>query len=102
MSDAWEDKRKAAEESYFAKKDAEALKGIKAHGASDARKSPISGEPMQPITVRGVQAFRCPSSGGVWFEKGCLEQMLQSISEATGSSESGWLGGLLSDLMKRD
>jgi Zn-finger nucleic acid-binding protein len=102
MSDAWEDKRKAAEESYFAKKEAEALKGIRAHGTSDARKSPLSGEPMQQIAVRGVQAFRCTSSGGVWFDPGMLEKLLKDISEQTNSTEAGWLSGLLNDLMKRD
>ncbi|NDC37054.1 MAG: hypothetical protein EBZ48_03260 [Proteobacteria bacterium] len=102
MSDAWDDKRKAAEESYFAKKEAEALKSIKAHGVSDTRKSPLSGEPMQPIAVRGVQAYRCSSSGGVWFEPGMLEKLLTGISQEGGSGETGWLSGLLSDLMKRD
>ena len=102
MSDAWEDKRKAAEESYFAKKEAEALKNIKAHGATEERKSPISGAPMQLISVRGTPAFRCAASGGVWFDAGKLEQLLEGISKETESSESGWLSGLLNDLLKRD
>jgi hypothetical protein len=102
MSDAWEDKRKAAEESYFAKQEAEKLQRLKTHGISAERKSPVSGETMQVFEVRGVQAFRCPTAGGVWFESGKLEELLRGISEETGAGSSGWLSGLLNDLMRRD
>lgn len=102
MSDAWDDKRRAAEESYFAKKEAQALQGLKAHGATDLRKSPVTGEPMQPITIQGSPAFRCESSGGIWLEKGVLEAMLEKLSESSKAGQTSLLGGFLSDLLKRD
>lgn len=44
--------------------------------------SPIDGSPMQQIIRNGIEIDRCPTSGGVWLDKGELEKLLSAIQEA--------------------
>lgn len=45
--------------------------------------SPIDGAPMRQIHRFGIEFDVCPSSGGVWLDKGELEKLLAFIKEET-------------------
>lgn len=92
MSDTWDERRKAKEDEFFAKENQKALQKLKSRAAGETRKSPITGEPMEQITIMGVTVDRCPTSGGVWLDKGELDQILEQ------SKESAGLQGFFKDL----
>lgn len=92
MSDSWDERRKAREDEFFAKENQKALKNLKARAAGESRKSPITGEAMEQISVLGVTVDRCPTSGGIWLDKGELEQILER------SKGEGGLQGFFKDL----
>ncbi len=43
--------------------------------------SPIDGSPMRQIHRYGIEIDVCPTSGGIWLDKGELEKILNLISE---------------------
>lgn len=43
--------------------------------------SPIDGSPMKQINRYGVSIDVCPSTGGIWLDKGELEKLLAIIRE---------------------
>ena len=43
--------------------------------------SPIDGSPMRQIHRYGIEIDVCPTSGGVWLDKGELEKILHLIRE---------------------
>lgn len=73
-NDAWKDREKAAEESFFAKENQLALERMK---NKEARKSPVSGQPMEQVSLHGVIVDRCAQTGGIWLDAGELEQLLK-------------------------
>jgi len=82
MTDSWDQMRKAKEDSYFDKKDKELLKQLATkRGEETARKSPITGEPMEQVSLHGVIIDRCPSSGGIWLDKGELEELVEIMKK---------------------
>ena len=44
--------------------------------------SPIDGSPMKPIHRFGIEIDVCPTSGGIWLDKGELEKLLSFIKQA--------------------
>ncbi len=77
MNDSWDERRRAKEEEYFNKKNAEALTRLKERkDAAKQRLSPITGEPMEELTIMGVVVDRCPTSKGIWLDAGELEEIL--------------------------
>lgn len=44
--------------------------------------SPIDGTPMQHINRFGIELDICPTSGGVWLDKGEIEKLIQFIKES--------------------
>ena len=77
-NDSWDDRRKAQEESYFDKQNRLALERLKARKETgQVRNSPVTGKPMEQITLLGVVADRCQESGGIWFDKGEFEQVVK-------------------------
>lgn len=88
MSNSWDEMRKAKEDSYFAAKEKEALERL---STKTKRISPVSGEPMEQITLHGVNIDRCPSSGGVWLDAGELEHLLK-IAHDEGVKDAGTQG----------
>ncbi len=77
MNDSWNERRKALENEYFEKKNQEALGRIKERVDSEKpRMSPITGEPMEQLTIMGVVIDRCPTSKGIWLDAGELEEIL--------------------------
>ena len=45
--------------------------------------SPIDGTPMRQIHRYGIEFDVCPSTGGVWLDKGELEKLIAMIREET-------------------
>ena len=96
MSDAWNDRKIAQEEQYFEKANKEALERLKKR--SSARPSPITGEPMEQVTMMGVTVDRCSKSGGIWLDAGELEQLMKA---SQGASGDGSLTNFFSSLFKK-
>jgi hypothetical protein len=90
MTDSWNDMRKAKEESFFERKNREALERLAGKVDDNARLSPITGEPMQKVALHGVIVDRCPTSGGIWLDAGELEQLLEQL-KAEDAGKEGWL-----------
>lgn len=43
--------------------------------------SPIDGQPMRQITRYGIEFDVCPSTGGIWLDKGELEKLIALVRE---------------------
>lgn len=43
--------------------------------------SPIDGSPMRQIHRYGIEIDICPTSGGIWLDKGELEKILHLMQE---------------------
>lgn len=99
MSNAWDDMRKAKEESYFDKKNREALERLsKKKEEAPAKLSPVTAKPMEQVVVHGVVVDRCPESGGIWLDAGELEQILEAAHHA--EEGHGWFTGFIKGLKK--
>jgi Zn-finger nucleic acid-binding protein len=44
--------------------------------------SPIDGSPMKQINRFGIELDVCPTSGGVWLDRGELEKLISLLKEA--------------------
>lgn len=44
--------------------------------------SPIDGSPMRQLQRFGIELDICPTSGGVWLDKGELEKLMALIKQA--------------------
>lgn len=90
MSNSWDEMKRAKEDSYFEGENRKALERLNARKAeqssSGPRRSPITGEPMEEATYLGVVIDRCPTSGGVWLDKGELESILEKSRGEAGES----------------
>jgi hypothetical protein len=103
MNDAWDELKKAKEEEYFMKQNQEALKRLKARKDSEEkpRLSPITGEPMEQLTMMGVVVDRCPTSHGIWLDAGELEQIIDFGKEdaAKGDNKGNAFTSFFSNLL---
>lgn len=45
--------------------------------------SPIDGMPMRQINRYGVEFDVCPTTGGIWLDKGELEKLIALVKEET-------------------
>lgn len=98
MGNAWDEKRKAAEESYFDKQNKQAMEKLARRVASESRKSPITGKPMTQRVVDGITIDVCADSGGVWLDAGELEALIQAAIEKAKNkdhSSGSWLASVL-------
>lgn len=43
--------------------------------------SPIDGQTMRTVRRHGIEIDVCPSSGGVWLDRGELEKLIEIIRE---------------------
>lgn len=52
--------------------------------------SPIDGAPMRQIVRNGIEIDVCPTTGGVWLDKGELEKLLALLRDdaVSGQAES--------------
>ena len=78
-----------------AKLDAERKKAEKAESAAHLNKCPRDGADLKEQHVENVKIDECPKCGGVWLDRGELDQ-LRRVNTARGVS-----GGVLSSLFKR-
>lgn len=88
MNDSWDERRRAQEDQYFEKANKDALLRLKeksGEGEPRVRLSPVTGKPMEQMTIMGVAIDRCRESGGVWLDSGELEEI---ISRSTGSNDA--------------
>ena len=97
MSNSWDEMRKAKEESYFEKKNREALERLSKKKDDKPRISPVSGQPMEQIVIHGVVVDRDPVSGGIWLDAGELEQLL-GAAQCSGGQGENWLTQFLRGL----
>lgn len=49
--------------------------------------SPIDGSPMKQIHRFGIEIDVCPTSGGIWLDKGELEKIMAMLREENISAE---------------
>ncbi|MCC6220794.1 MAG: zf-TFIIB domain-containing protein [Deltaproteobacteria bacterium] len=87
MTNAWDDMKRAKEDSYFEKKNKEALNRL-SNKQQQSRLSPITGKPMEQVVIHGVVIDRCQDTGGIWLDAGELEQLVEaSKNEKTEASK---------------
>lgn len=51
--------------------------------------SPIDGAPMRQINRYGIEFDICPTTGGVWLDKGELEKLIAFVKEETLQQDRG-------------
>ncbi len=49
--------------------------------------SPIDGSPMKQINRFGIEIDVCPTSGGIWLDKGELEKLMIILKEESGNDQ---------------
>lgn len=49
--------------------------------------SPIDGSPMKQVNRYGIEIDICPTTGGVWLDKGELEKLMSLVQEAVNDDE---------------
>lgn len=50
--------------------------------------SPIDGSPMRQIHRYGIEIDICPTSGGVWLDKGELEKIIHLLQEDAANEQT--------------
>lgn len=73
MANLWDERKKALENEYFHKEEKEKIEKMRA-GEREAmirdlckNRCPKCGDPIEPMTFRGVPLDKCPGCGGVWL-----------------------------------
>lgn len=98
-SDGWDEMKRAKEEAYFDRQNKEAMDRLKNRQQQKPRLSPITGQPLEQVTLQGIVIDRCPTSGGIWLDAGELEQIIKlSKEQNAGKSDytmEKFFGGLL-------
>jgi hypothetical protein len=73
MTNAWDDRKKALENEYIFRHEKELLEKKKVDVEESLAREhcknrcPKCGDPIRPVTFRGVPLDRCPGCGGVWL-----------------------------------
>ena len=89
MSDIFDDRKKALEEDYFRRKEQESIEKLRQKMAAEEQaqaeeakrlECPRGDGKMTTLTFEGVEIDRCDVCGGVWLDKGELEQLRQKES----------------------
>ena len=96
--DAWEARKRAQEEMYFAKENEMALQRLQ---GKEKRKSPITGEEMEQLVYKGAVIDRCPTSKGIWLDEGELEQIIEVALREHGikdADKTSWIKGFFDTL----
>jgi hypothetical protein len=93
--DALDERRKLLEEEYFVKANAESLKRLNDQNRKRPLKSPVTGEDMVTAALMGVVIHKCEKSGGIWLEKGELEEIIKHVKE---SEDENWFSKFIHKL----
>jgi Zn-finger nucleic acid-binding protein len=83
MTDSWDERRRAQEDTYFDKVNQESLARLSRKQAGAKRKSPVTGLPMEHIVAYGAVIDHCTTSGGVYLDSGELEQILAAAKDSS-------------------
>lgn len=51
--------------------------------------SPISGEPMKQVIREGIEIDVCPTTGGIWLDKGELEKLIALLMNTASENIEG-------------
>ena len=98
MNDSWDEMRRAKEDEYFDRQNKDALARLKAE-KNRIRNSPITGKPMDQVTIMGVVVDRCVDSGGIWLDAGELEQIVTASEEADRNRGTGFANLFIQTLL---
>lgn len=101
MNDSWDDMRRAKEEQFFDQQNKEALARLKSRTGAGHRPSPITGKPMEQKTIMGVVVDYDSESGGVWLDRGELEQIVKASQGKGHEHSSTWFGSFFNSLYKK-
>lgn len=52
--------------------------------------SPIDGSPMRQISRYGIEIDVCPTTGGIWLDKGELEKLMALLREEAASDNAAY------------
>ena len=85
MSDSWDERRRAQEEGYFENLNKQAMARLALKRTQPARLSPVTGKPLEQITIMGTVVDRCVDSGGIWLDNGELEQIISAAKDSKAS-----------------
>ena len=85
MNDSWDERRRAQEEGYFENLNKQAMARLALKRTQPARLSPITGKPLEQITIMGTVVDRCVDSGGIWLDNGELEQIISAAKDSKAS-----------------
>jgi Zn-finger nucleic acid-binding protein len=96
MTDSWDERRQAQEESFFEKANKESLARLARKQQQAVRVSPVTGKPMEQIVAFGAIVDRCTTSGGIWLDAGELDEVLAAAKESTHSLKD-FIGALPSE-----
>lgn len=99
-ADSWDEMKRAKEEEYFNRQNQQALARLKNRPSDIKRLSPITGEPMEQVTINGVVVDRCQKSGGIWLDAGELEEILKS-AKGSGEEQSGWMSSFFEAVLNK-
>jgi ribosomal protein L37AE/L43A len=101
FGDKLRDKQKAQEHEYFGRRDRELLEKLRQERRREARAAadgmmlcPRCGAALVERVQHDVTLDECQSCGGIWLDRGELEQIAEREDE-------GWLGRLLRDRLPR-
>lgn len=101
---ATDEKPSRNEDEYFARQNLEQIREMRAKLDADRKKSersahlnkcPRCGADLEEQHAEHVKIDQCPECGGVWLDKGEMDQ-LQRVNRARGVS-----GGVLANLFRR-
>ena len=73
MKNIWEEREKALENEYIYKQEKGKIEQMKEEAREKIirghcrNRCPKCGDPIQPLTFRGVPLDKCPGCGGVWL-----------------------------------
>jgi Zn-finger nucleic acid-binding protein len=85
---ALERRRKALEESYFEKKNREALELLAKEVVKKEKLCPLTREPLKETVLYGVVVYACPETKGVWVEGPELERLFRGL-DSSEAEEAG-------------
>jgi Zn-finger nucleic acid-binding protein len=102
MSESGLDKRrKALEESYFEKKNREALEALAKQIKQTEKICPVTSEALTETVLHGVVVYTCPHNKGVWVEGPQLEMLFKEIgSEEAKAAGVEWDLAFFEELAK--
>ena len=52
--------------------------------------SPVDGSPMKQINRYGIEIDVCPTSGGIWLDKGELEKIMHMLQQEAVSEQNNY------------